>query len=97
MKLDMELPEVRVCAITECAYNRDHQCCARAITVGDNADANCDTFFSAQHHTQSHAAAGVGACKIYDCIHNDDYECQAPSIAVDRVLGRAHCVTFSHR
>ena len=97
MKIEQELPEVRLCSIAECAYNRERQCCARAITIGDETDPNCDTFFSTVRHAQSPSAAGVGACKIYACLHNDDYECQAPNIVVDRVLGKAHCITFSHR
>jgi len=97
MKLAVELTEVKACSISECAYNHDKQCVARAITIGDHTEPSCETFFSAPRHAQAESEAVVGACKMTDCVHNGDYECQAPDIVVDRILGRAHCVTFSHR
>ena len=97
MFMEVELPAVRTCAVVECSYNREKLCHARAITVGDDTTPNCDTFFTASRHAQAEIAAGVGACKIDVCSYNDDFECQAPSIVVDRVLGRPHCVTFNQR
>ncbi len=41
--MTLEMAEVAECAAVDCAYNRDSMCRARAITVGDGVEPNCDT------------------------------------------------------
>jgi hypothetical protein len=98
MRLNLELPIVRDCAATQCAYNSEQACHARAITVGDGAHPACDTFLPSGQHTQdtSHTGA-VGACKVAACRHNQDLECTADSIHVGNHDGHADCMTFAQR
>jgi hypothetical protein len=96
MRITIEVPSVTACEATQCAYNRDHNCHARAITVGDGAHPACDTFFVSQEHTNDvEVTAGVGACKVSSCRYNDDFECSASGIRVGTHDGHADCVTFS--
>jgi hypothetical protein len=97
MAVEVEMPAVVACSATECAYNVEGGCNARAITIGDGIHPGCDTFFVAAQHSRSLRMAGVGACKVVNCRHNDDLECQAPSISVDRRVDAAECTTFSTR
>lgn len=95
--MKMEMPLVGSCKISECAYNRNHHCNARAITIGDGSHPRCDTFFQSSHHANSSQAAGVGACKVSICKHNKDWECQADSIQVSKGECPASCATFCKR
>ena len=81
MKVTLEMPKVSGCSVTACAYNREKNCHARAITVGDGRRPGCDTFFNSTRHCQeSKRIAGVGACKVADCRYNKDFECSASEI-----------------
>ncbi len=96
--LTIDMPIVAECLASECAYNINQNCHARAITVGNSLHAGCDTFFSGSMHTKAAArTAGVGACKSLDCKHNDDLECMADSIRVARVVKEVNCMTYSPR
>lgn len=98
MKITLDMPLVSQCAVNECAYNIDDQCCARAITVGDGMHPGCDTYFDSSPHTHSNGnKAGVGACKVSGCKYNDDYECGASSINVGYGSDEVECLTFSPR
>lgn len=90
----VEMPEVKACAATRCVYNLEESCNARAITVGDGSEADCDTFYPGPAHTAKHYEAGVGACKVIDCRHNDEYECQADAISIGLLQNTAMCETF---
>jgi hypothetical protein len=90
----LEMPEVAGCEATECAYNRDRLCRARAITVGDGTRPMCDTAFHAGSHTHGEMIAGVGACKVAHCRHNNDLECQADVIQVVLSGSIPLCGTF---
>jgi len=95
MLLEMDLPSVSACDATQCAYNTDGDCHARAITVGDSITPHCDTFFETGHHVKNtQHVAGVGACKIAECRHNADLECHADSIKVGVSNGGVTCETF---
>ncbi|GAA2405286.1 hypothetical protein GCM10010420_36210 [Streptomyces glaucosporus] len=94
----MEMPVVTECAVESCAYNRDGDCHALAITVGDPLHAHCDTYFTAPRKGGSPSAAGhVGACKMSDCRYNTDFECQASGISVGARQDSADCLTYSPR
>lgn len=96
MKISVEMPNVSACQVTECAYNRDQNCHARAITVGDGVKPGCDTFFVSASHVQKNAeTAGVGACKVSGCRYNDDLECQAAAIEVGFLGDSVDCLTYT--
>ncbi|WP_188987148.1 DUF1540 domain-containing protein [Saccharopolyspora thermophila] len=91
----MDMPVVNRCTAENCAYNQDLACHALAITVGDPAHAQCDTFTSATVRGGSPDAVGhVGACKMADCRHNVDLECRAPGITVGYQDDIVDCLTY---
>lgn len=95
-KITIEMPNVSECTVTECAYNTEQKCHARAITVGDGSNPMCDTFFQSPTHTSATGIiAGVGACKVSICKFNEQFECQAQSIKVGHKQGDVECLTFS--
>ena len=97
-KIILEMPVVSKCSVDECAYNKNSACHARAITVGDERDPGCDTFFRASMHGQeAQRIAGVGACKIETCKHNEDFECMAESVEVGFYEEKINCLTFDPR
>ena len=93
----IQMPGVSACTVSECAYNNDDSCCARAITVGDGASAHCDTFFQSAAHCTGSRNAGVGACKVSNCRHNEDLECQADGIQVGHIESEVYCLTYASR
>lgn len=97
--MTMQMPEVNRCEVQECSYNRNGECHALAITIGDtNTNALCDTFLRAgQKGGDMDATGKVGACKADACKHNHDLECSAPGITVGSESGKAKCKTFSMR
>jgi len=96
MKVRNEMPAVGSCEVTQCAYNVSKNCHARAITVGDAQNPNCDTYLGIpQRSRETQRIAGVGACKVTGCKFNDDFECSAESILVGYRGTRINCLTFS--
>jgi hypothetical protein len=96
MKLTLDLSEVGECMVTECAYNVEANCHARAITVGSGIHPACDTFLPRGDHVRdAQQAAGVGACKVAGCRYNEDLECTAGEIHVGHHGDHADCATFS--
>lgn len=95
MKMTIEMPKVMECEAEECVYNREGDCHARAITVGDGDTPACDTYMGADRHANRREEAGVGACKVTGCRHNSDFECIADSILVGRMSNQAQCQTFT--
>jgi hypothetical protein len=91
----MDLPQIVQCGATECAYNRERNCHAAAITVGYQDDARCDTFVASSHKGGLEAIGGVGACKIVSCQHNRDLLCTATGIRIDWLGDRADCQTYA--
>ena len=97
-KICIEMPVVSACSATECAYNHDQACHARAITIGNGVHAGCDTFCQSTQHAKTGAgAAGIGACKMTGCSFNEGLECMAQSIQIGRVQNQVNCMTFSAR
>ena len=95
MKTRLELPVVRECLVSECAYNRELICHAQVITVGDAAHPACDTFVASARRGRSDARAGVGACMVSACRYNSDLCCRASTIAVGYHGVHADCMTFT--
>lgn len=96
--ITIETPLVLECSVTECTYNLNNNCHARAITIGDGVHPSCDTFFGSRHHTKAAMrTAGIGACKIEACQFNDDFECMTENIRVGRSKDEISCLTFAPR
>jgi len=95
----IEMPLVSECMVSQCAYNVEQSCHAKAITVGDTSrHAACDTFMSESRHTrEAKQTAGIGACKATACKFNDDFECSTDMIRVGMVKNEANCMTFAMR
>lgn len=94
----LDMPLVAQCVVSDCAYNIDQGCHARAITVGDGVHPGCDTYIGSSKHTsRKQLHAGVGACKVTGCNYNDDFECMAESINVGYRDSKVHCLTFVKR
>jgi len=97
-KITLEMPIVTRCMASECVYNANSSCHARAITIGDSIHPGCDTFLAGSLHTrQVNQIAGIGACKTVGCKFNDDHECMAESIQVGIIKSEANCTTFDLR
>lgn len=95
MKTTQEMPAVRACSVSACAYNSEDSCHAKAITIGDGVHPHCDTFLDdSAGHTHMHVTAGVGACKVIGCSFNSDFECTAADIRVDANERSADCTTY---
>jgi len=91
----MNMAKVTDCDMGECAYNRNQECHALAITIGNEGEPRCDTFVKCeQQGGDALATAGVGACKTSECRYNADLECCAPSIQVAHTQGHPDCKTF---
>jgi hypothetical protein len=96
--MTLDIPIVSECLATECAYNMQSMCHARAITIGNSMHAGCDTFLSGSMHTKEvKRIAGVGACKSSQCKFNEDLECMADSIRVAPAGADVNCMTFTPR
>lgn len=95
-KVTIEMPKVSQCSVSECGFNVDSNCHAKAITVGDFQNPGCDTFMSSDKHTQETVRiAGVGACKVSSCKYNEDFECAAENIVVGFKQEKVNCLTFT--
>ncbi|MBI2521862.1 MAG: DUF1540 domain-containing protein [Bdellovibrio sp.] len=94
-KLTLEMSLVSQCSVDTCAYNIKNSCHAKAITVGDANNPNCDTFLgSAGHCKEQKRIAGVGACKVSSCKFNEDLECKADKISIGFSGKETYCLTF---
>lgn len=97
-KICIEMPVVSECAATECAYNLNKACHARAITIGDGIHPDCDTFLQGSRQAQKGGqTAGIGACKTTGCKFNEGLECMTDSIRVGHVQNKVNCMTYSAR
>lgn len=88
------VPEVKVCTVNQCFYNRENECHAHAITVGSD-EPICETFLQSGTHVTKHAQGEVGACHVDNCEYNKQMFCSACSdIQVSMSGGKAICDTF---
>lgn len=95
----MEMPKVLNCTVEGCVYNKDEQCHALAITVGDSTCPMCDTALltSGKKGGVMEATGGVGACRVDTCKFNNSWECAAQAINVRFHSNHADCATFRAR
>jgi hypothetical protein len=98
MEIMIDMPLINRCDVSECSYNLDSACHAKAITIGDGITPGCDTYMRREGHVNNTTiTAGVGACKISGCSHNSDFECAAESIEVSHGGSRVLCMTYMPR
>jgi hypothetical protein len=91
----MDMSKIAKCSVSQCAYNKQMQCHALAITIGDQDSPKCDTFLqSASKGGDAGATGKVGACKVGVCKLNKSLECSAGQIEVGTKAGTAFCLTF---
>ncbi|MGA7983147.1 MAG: DUF1540 domain-containing protein [Chromatiaceae bacterium] len=96
--ISVDMPAVEACSVTECAYNLDSDCHARAITVGNGTHPGCETFLGGSTgHAANSGIAGVGACKMTGCRYNVDLECAAENIEVGMAGNLVGCMTYAPR
>lgn len=93
----IEMPVVSECSATECSYNLNKACQARAITIGDRTHPGCDTFMQGAQRARVGGRAGIGACKTTSCKFNDGLECMTDTIRVGLVQNEVNCMTFMAR
>lgn len=96
MKITLDIPVVNNCTISDCAYNANDKCHAKAITIGDGVHPGCDTSYlmPPDHTKNTKIIAGVGACKVTGCKLNSDFECSASSIDVGMTGDDINCLTY---
>lgn len=95
MEIMIDMPMIKSCEVSECTYNLNSTCHAKAITIGDGVTPGCDTFMKASGHVRNkQIKAGVGACKIAGCNFNSDFECSADTINVGHEGGKVICMTY---
>jgi len=93
----VEMPKIKECEATDCAYNKDRMCHAAAITVGAHHP-YCDTYNKTAASKGGVPDIGeVGACKVDNCVFNNNLECNAQGINVGMHEGHADCFTFKPR
>jgi hypothetical protein len=91
------VPEVKKCTVSQCFYNKDSECGARAVLVGSDEPV-CETFIVSQQHTKHQGQAGVGACHIDNCQYNQSMSCHACSdIEIVFSNNQAWCNTFESK
>jgi hypothetical protein len=92
----LQVPPVKTCEATSCAYNEEKKCHAFAITVGDGTTPHCDTFInpSPEHGGDPAMIAKVGACKVSGCKHNQDLMCHAGAVLIGMIGQSVECKTY---
>ncbi len=93
--MPMTMPKIMDCDMMDCVYNRDDECHAMAITIGDQSPI-CDTCMrGSKKGGVMDMTAGVGACKVESCKFNRSLECSSKGIHVGQHTDHAECETFS--
>lgn len=92
--MEVNMPMVKMCDASVCAYNKDNMCHAMAITVGGPMPM-CDTAMeSMEKGGMDGMTAGVGACKVMSCMHNKSLECTAEMVNMKFHMNHCECDTF---
>jgi Domain of Unknown Function (DUF1540) len=92
----MDMPKIMDCTMEDCAYNRNEECHAMAITVGDHTPI-CDTYICGTHKSGVKKRGCVGACKVEECKFNDELECCSSGIHVGIHSNQPECLTFDSK
>ena len=89
-------PKILDCAMNDCAFNKNQECHAFAITVG-GPHPMCETFFEAGQKGGVSYLGMVGACKMNNCMYNKSFECSAQGIHVGMHARHPDCMTFKKK
>lgn len=88
------VPEVKMCSVSQCYYNRENECFAHSILVGSDEPV-CETYTLSDMHTNKMGQAEVGACHVDRCEYNQGLFCHAcGDIDVGMKNNQAWCNTF---
>lgn len=91
--MNLYLPPILRCEMSDCFFNRDDMCHAPAIHIGSDHP-NCDTYVHRPSHTERAETGLVGACHIDHCRYNTDDTCLANRIVVAHHIDHGDCETF---
>ncbi|MGE5173297.1 MAG: DUF1540 domain-containing protein [Betaproteobacteria bacterium] len=93
-----KMPFIIGCDAENCAYNRDKECHALAITVGVSGLPRCDTYTSLSGKGGVAESFGsVGACREELCTFNDSLECTSAAVLIRMRNGRPICIAFQSK
>lgn len=79
-----------MCSVSNCAFNKENQCCKSSICVGGKSAANasntyCSSFqevnFLVSLNENEKSSIDI-ECEAENCIHNQDGECHAKNIVI---------------
>lgn len=84
---------VLTCTAADCAYNKDIECYAPQIQVGDDHP-RCDTYEKGSGREATSQEGFVAMCGVALCHFNASQKCQARGITVDMHSHHADCATF---
>jgi hypothetical protein len=90
----MEMVQIAMCSVANCAYNKNNMCHTPGINVG--AHGECNTYIHASGKGGFSDVKGrVGACLAAGCKFNEELECSASHIDVAmHEEHHADCETF---
>ena len=85
---------VLTCTVSDCSYNRELECYAQAIAVGDYDHPRCDTYTHDASAQPKRQEGIVMTCGVSVCNFNEQQHCHARGITVDHHSRHADCGTF---
>jgi len=90
----MQLTDAHVltCHASSCSYNCSEECCAPAISVGDEHP-ECDMFTTREVKLADHSGC-VTRCLVEECHFNSRGDCHAPGVTLAPHLEHADCLTY---
>jgi hypothetical protein len=83
---------VLTCHVSSCSYNCADECCAPAISVGDDHP-RCDMYTTREVRLAEHSGR-VTKCHVCDCHFHEIDECHAPGVTLGAHLDHADCMTY---
>lgn len=95
MKTECEMGMVLACQVDSCSYNRNLECRAGEVEVGDCSHARCDTFTTNQVEELETGQAIVASCAVAECKFNQDaVTCTAPAVSLGHHEEHAECDSY---
>ncbi|MDX1763698.1 MAG: DUF1540 domain-containing protein [bacterium] len=90
-----QMPMIVSCTGSDCSYNKDMICNAMAVTIGEEGEAICDTYYHGSRRiAYPETVSFVGACKMESCRFNRYLECTAYwGVSLVGREGRVYCDT----
>jgi hypothetical protein len=96
--MDQDLPNVKSCTATDCAFNDCWSCRSPFIVVGDHEKPACNTYKKSDFPADDiDTVAEVKACNMFMCLRNRDLMCIAYHIKVRVRDGVPLCHSYKNR